>query len=44
MLAGETAVAWAKDRMSAREAAASCLHAESFTATGRDRAPGKETA
>ncbi|MEM9147388.1 MAG: DUF1427 family protein [Pseudomonadota bacterium] len=32
MLVGETLVSWAKDRLSAAEAAAACQHAKSFAA------------
>ncbi|MFV1851133.1 MAG: DUF1427 family protein [Thalassospira sp.] len=38
MLAGETAVNWAKDRMSVQEAAAHCLHGKSFGVVAKDSA------
>ncbi|MEO0679161.1 MAG: DUF1427 family protein [Pseudomonadota bacterium] len=33
MLLGETAASWAKNRMTAKDAAAHCLHAKTFCAT-----------
>lgn len=38
MLAGETAVNWAKDRMSIQDAAAHCLHGKSFGVEAKDSA------
>lgn len=43
MLAGETLVGMARDRISAREAAAACLHAKSFTVAKTDKALDQET-
>jgi XapX domain-containing protein len=39
MLAGETAVNWAKDRMSVQEAATHCLHGKSFGVASDDKGP-----
>lgn len=36
MLAGETAVNWAKDKMSVQEAAVHCLHGKSFGVVAKD--------
>lgn len=42
MLLGETAVSWAKHRMTAKAAAASCLHAKTFAAVRETPKPARE--
>jgi XapX domain-containing protein len=40
MLLGETAVSWVKDRTTAAEATAQCLHAKRFASAQRDDTQG----